>query len=333
MLQISKIETLLYKNKVMRNSKEISVNQIYELNNQIILKKPDVCRLKISGDDENLTSELNNLGYPYEIQNVIIRNRLKIPNLENIETKTFSYKEVIDENNLDFQKVLSDVVDNKTWVEYESDLTLNLFPKEKRKEIAKKYYSKFNSSSDPKSYTALFYKEKEPIGFFMGTFVDNVFLGSFFGVIDKYRSQNYARHMYYFMFEVCKKKNIEYFETEVNISNFQSLKSSYSKGFKPASIKFNINIFTFYEFENKKAVELNNKEISNLNSILVYLNENYNSLEITNIKKKVNTTTITTNKTIKIEAFKNELNSMFVFHFLKDDTICLSYYINLSKKG
>ncbi len=332
-MYLSELESHYFGLNFGRYDSNIDVLDVKELESSILQSKIDVCRIKVLGSDDKVFNEINELNYPFEIYNVNYYNILDFKNHNNkLNLDGFEVREVIDaDDDEDFKVVLRDVISNKTWVEYDSFLTRHLMPEEKRSSLAYEYYKKISRKNDDSRYTGMLYKEKKPIGLFMGYFKENAFFGNLFGIVKEYRQMGYAKYFYSFMYEICKRRNVHLFENEVNIFNFPSQKSAASQNFTPKELYFNFTIYPFCNDESDqfKTIHLKSYDV---NTLLEYMKENLVNYFIKSINSKNYSGSTQNIDCALIRTFVKSDEGVFVVaHFKTGNKITQSVYLEFRK--
>lgn len=328
---ISELESKMVGHNIGRYKSNIENLDITELEENIKQIKPDICRLKINGRDDKLFDKLDKLNYPYEVYNINYYNVFDLSSVKEKEPPSeLSYRQVKEGiEDKDFYIVLSNVLSARSWMEYNSFLTSNIFNENLKNEAALKFYQNFADGSNPMNFTGLVYFNETPIGLFMGYFIEDSFFGNLFGLVESFRNKGLSQYFYYFMYRECKKRNIKFFKNEVNLFNFNSQKSALSQGFLPREIYYNLSIFPFCNINQSKfkIIGLASFKLNALNS---FIKSEFSEFEINNFKQKIYTKSNSFNKCILQNVISLSERKFIVIHFLDNfNYIVRSYYIYL----
>lgn len=328
---ISELESKVVGHNIGRYKANIENLDIIELEENIKQLKPDICRLKINGRDDKLFDKLDNLNYPFELYNINYYNVFDISNIKPQKIPTeLSYRQVIEGNkDKDFYEVLSDIISARSWMEYNTFITSNIFNEKLKKDAAIKHYESFANKTNPLSYTGLVYFKQTPIGLFMGSFVEDSFFGNLFGLVERFRNKGLSQYFYYFMYGECKKRNISFFKNEVNLFNYKSQQSALTQGFLPKEIYYNLSIFPFCNINQSKfkIIELASFKLDALN---LFIKSEFSEFEISTFKQKIYTKSNSFNKCILQSVISLSERKFIVIHFLDNfNHIVRSYYIYL----
>lgn len=321
----SKLESKKLNLKMFRCSDTIHNIPFDFLEKKIKENKIDVLRLKISAQNLSIFNDLVELGYFYEIYNINNTNILDINKYKVFNNNTdFSYRLVLDpENDKSFQNILYEVVKNKGWIEYDSNILAKKYTNETKNEIAMKYYGNYHSSNQ---FKAVLKKGDDEIGVFMGNFENNSFYGTLFGLKEKERNKGYAKYFYNLMIEICKDKGVVFFKTDVNIFNWGSQMSASSAGFLNKKTYFNINLYPLANDTNSENLLLKDIEISNIST---YLKSLYPDFYIDCIQSKIYDHLYKFDQ-IKIKELDiSSKQKIVVFHFYNTNILNKSTYIKL----
>jgi hypothetical protein len=331
-MKYSKLESEILNYKVGRIALKESETALMDLQEEIYNNRFDICRIKLYANNRTLFQYLGELNCPIHIYNINYWNVLKIPEPTPFDKKDFSIRQVQDNaSDLEFQNLLKQVLQSKTWMEYEGHLSSGVFSSAIKQELAFDYYKNFNIHSNPAAYTGILYKGNSAIGLFMGEFENRTFAGSLFGILQEYRSLGYAKYFYEFMFEQCRLRNIEFFETEVNLFNFGSQQSALSKKFVTKSIHFNLTIFPFLSLTRNQVKGLFLNEFS-LTSILGHFEREYKWSKNWSIKtKEYKNTTRAINEAKYQVVLENQKYIFIVVHLLEDEHLSKIIYIEITK--
>ncbi|MFT5827784.1 MAG: hypothetical protein ACI9AB_000732 [Urechidicola sp.] len=330
-MKISKAESEVFGLKIGRYIGNITNLDVSQLETDVMKLGVDMCRIKVLGSDIELFDKLNSTNYHYELYNLNYYNKFSFDSVTEADVKPeLHVREVVDpEADQDFIAVLSNLLESRSWVEYDTFLSKNLLTEEKKKRASFEFYSSFSKSNDGSSYTGLMYFEEEPIGLFMGLFKGDVFFGNLFGLIDGYRGKGLSKYFYGFMFDICKMRGIKHFENEVNIFNFTSQKSAISQNFLPQEIYYNL---TIYPFCNLKSGKFKRLTILDLSALFDYLTNTYEDYMIVNIKRKRYLDRNGYDSSMILEPIHTESRIFLVVHFMVGATIGETTYIDLKRE-
>ena len=317
--------------KIGRYSGNLTSLDVSQLESDIIQLGADICRIKVLGSDIKLFEKLNSSNYHYDIYNLNYYNKLNFNSLTDaLPLPELNVREVVNPaTDKDFVFVLRNLLESRSWVEYDTFLSKSIFTEAKKKLASFDFYSSFSKANDGNSYTGLMYANETPIGLFMGLYKGDVFFGNLFGLIEEYRGKGFAKYFYGFMYDICKARGIKYFENEVNIFNFTSQKSAISQNFLPKDIYYNI---TLYPFCNTKSSNFKKLELLNFSSLLVYLSNTYEEHMIVNIKRKRYLNGKEYTGSLLLEAIRTEARIFLVVHFMIGENIGETVYIDLKRE-
>jgi GNAT superfamily N-acetyltransferase len=329
-VRISKSESKFFELAVGRYSGNLPSLDMHQLEKDIIQVGVDVCRIKVLGSDIKLFEKLRASNYHYDIYNLNYSNKLNFTDLKTIEPlPELHVREVTNPDaDDDFISVLGNILESRSWVEYDTFLSQNFLTEAKKQEASYEFYSSFSKANDGNSYTGLMYYNDIPVGLFMGLFKGEVFFGNLFGLVEKYRGKGFAKYFYGFMCDICKARGIKYFENEVNIFNFSSQKSAISQNFLPKDIYYNL---TLYPFCNIASHSFKNLKVFTFAALINYLAQTYKNYEIMTIKRKQYLPKKEHEGALISEAIHTDLRIFLVVHFMTGKNIAETVYIDLEK--
>jgi hypothetical protein len=333
LLNFSENESKITGFRIFRNKGYLDFLNQENIVEDVKTKKVDVLRIKVRGDNELLFKNLNEIGYIYDVFTINYFNRGEIFNINNeLKNDIFSVRKVLDvKADIGFLSILEDVLNSKSWFEYDSKYMNYLLPDNKKKLLALDYYSSFCSSNNSKGLTRLLLKNEVPVGIFMGYIHEQTYHGMLFGIHSKYRNLGYSKYCYHFMSEECNQLGVKYFQNDVNIFNNISQKSAEKQTITPSSIYYNITIYPFLNIETILiGIVLQHKC---LEEILLFIKVNYSNWNIKKLIFKEYEKQISS-KEVKLSMASpiDDLNlKLLVFH-LKDNLnhLISSYYIEIN---
>jgi predicted transcriptional regulator with HTH domain len=328
MLYLSESESEIFGVNVARNSNYMEGIELENANTEMMNLHADVVRIKVNGAYEPIFKKLNQLNLPYELYTINYFNKSKIGEAVNFDKLDFSILNVENpRNHQGFMDLLNDVLESKSWFEYESELSNHILPFEKRKQLATRYYSSFSESTQKNAYSAILLKAQEPIGIFIGYFVNETYNGVLYGISSKYRTMGYAKYPYLFMMEECRKRGIKYFQNDVSIFNMVSQKATISQNLLPENIFFNITIYPYFNYLAKSSKKIKLR-LYNLQGLLEYINLNFPDLSISSIKcRNYDVLNDAIPEVYILTPAQTNSYCFFVAHFIVSAKIVESYYI------
>tara|TARA_Y100000385_G_scaffold66934_1_gene66709 strand:- start:23201 stop:24199 length:999 start_codon:yes stop_codon:yes gene_type:complete len=329
-MKVSREESAMFGVKICRYEGNLVSLDCDQLERDILKFNPDLCRIKVLGNDIELFEKLNSLNYYYDLYNLSYYNSLELNKLGDVERNpNLHIREVVNPiDDEDFNFVLSNLLASRSWVEYDSFLSKNILSEDKKRSASFDFYSSFSKQNDGNSYTGLMYKNDKAIGMFMGLFKGEVFFGNLFGLIDEYRGQGLSKYFYGFMYEICHERGINYFENEVNIFNFSSQQSALSQNFMPTKIYYNITIYPFSNFNSGEYVKIPVKDFQGL---FTYLSQEYKNYAVSIVKRKVYFVGLSYVGGLILERKIRSAHIFLVVHFIKNGQIGESVYIEMKE--
>lgn len=233
-IQFSPIESAILGLKIGRcQSPFFDSSDIYK---QILEGQYDLCRLKVPGEDEMVSSRLNKIGLPFFFSGSIQKYKTRI---KEKPTGNYKYPDLVFEmydgsqDNLLWEMLID------TWGTYpigyyRTPYLEHLVTKEKEIECVFEFYKKFNLHKDYPDNRIMFMKHgSEYVGFFGLNIIDNNLETHIGGILKKYRKSGYFLDQLRYIKEFCIHHNLEHFIFGARNENGEAQRVHQFAGFQP----------------------------------------------------------------------------------------------------
>lgn len=233
-IQFSPIESSILGLKIGRcESPFFDPTDIYK---QVVDGQYDLCRLKVPGEDEMVSSRLNKMGLPFFFSGSIQKYKTPIR-----ESPTGHYKypdlvfELYDGSQDDLLKeMLIDTWGTYPIGYYRTPYLETLVTKEKEIECVFQFYKKFNLNSAYPNNRIMFMKHgSEYVGFFGLNIVDNNLETHIGGILKRYRKSGYFLDQLRYIKEFCIRHGLEHFIFGARNENGEAQRVHQFAGFQP----------------------------------------------------------------------------------------------------
>lgn len=290
-LSLSETESRIFGLKVGRSERLDSFDENLLLKD-IIEREFDICRIKTDAANKNIFKQLDYIGIPYHLYNVLSQSG-KITGPEDLinpgESKLSG--EVYDGSQKEtLYQLVGSAVSEDTGVNFFNFYFENCLPLQKRVEAAQQYAHAFIHSQNPGKTGWIFKYREEYVGFCLllieKTFGDLVF----FGVGDKFRGLGFSREIQKYALDFCYRNKIAYMGGDIAIQNVGSLKSVLNVGGSQRKSYFNFILTPFFSHSAIPAKEFSfrpvKKPLEEMVSIILEEVEDFKKRKITSIKIK-----------------------------------------------
>lgn len=282
-------ETKVLGLKVARCNVERLDNEM-QLLSEIIDQKSDVCRLRVSAEDEGLIQKLDSMGIPFYFSGSIRRYKTRIEKKPEGEPiyPNMSY-EMYDGS----QDTLLLKMIHGTWGDYplgyyRTPYLSELITKESEVQGLYSFYKTNNLNSNHADNSIMFMKhDGNYVGFFALNKIENTLESHIGGILEPYRKGGYFLDMLRYIKNFCINNKLDYFAFGARNENSYVQKIFQNQGFTPIGTE---NVFHILSMLSLSQTECEVRERTSLDIGVVmeeamrYLSQFYSNYQITKIQ-------------------------------------------------
>ena len=253
MIAFSEQESKLLNLNVFRAMEYVEESELEKIKYHILNSDVDICKLKINLNSLHL---LENLRFPYSTYTYVQKNTFSLK--DNISSPydiritcspfTFEQKNILLE-------LANEVTKYPTGVNYLNAFLSELYSPEMMKNLTRTYIQSIIESNPSKHKIWLFWKDSQPIGYFMGKISEKKFIGTLFGIAPDFRNNKYANDAYWLMFSVLKQEGFDLFENDIQIQNIPGIKAAMNAGMRKSGLYMHIIAYPMLKYSRIKNLE------------------------------------------------------------------------------
>lgn len=217
---------------------------LMDLRKEVLDGGYDFVRLKIPSADEELFEKLDQLGMPYCIHSILVRNSVAITAEHQLpSTGQRLLFDLYDGNNEDeVKELVKKSYGNRTSVFYHNPYYRHWVSYEDEIEAAAIYAVTFVHAKNPKTPHWLVKKDNQAIGFVLGIVDNNTLEGIMYSVLPEYRGHNYAADIMAYLKSWCWLNHVGCFSNHVPLQNLPSLRNIVAQAILPVDSFINITL-------------------------------------------------------------------------------------------
>ncbi|HWB63826.1 MAG TPA: GNAT family N-acetyltransferase, partial [Chitinophagales bacterium] len=219
----------------------------------------DILRLKINAGLANVFLYLENLGTPFNINSILLRNSYffnEAQSVPEVLQSAFSFETLHSGNVQALDKVFNPSIEAVTGMVYPSWLQDALIEKPTMQRAALEYARSFAYGGDGKMGWLIKYNN-EYIGYNLGRKTGTDFEGILIGVLPQYRNKGAASYVYeYFINHVFREMNIGHFFNDIQVQNYPSMRSTFKENIVPSATWINVTLFPLLSYRTEQVEKI-----------------------------------------------------------------------------
>ncbi len=226
---------------------------------ELLDKRVDICRLRVSYDDPESFAKLTSIGIPFMLTSVLYQNSAPITDNTSAQINKDITYERVQGNEMDlFGDVVEQAMGNETGKKYRSPLFDALVTPEKEMDALVAYAKSFNTELDNSKMAWLIRYKGEVAGFDVVERVDEGIRGILIGVLPEYRSIGVGFETYnrIIIGSLIPEAIGGHFINDVQVQNIPSLKGAFRSGMLPQKGYMNYTLISLFGKSSKE--EINN---------------------------------------------------------------------------
>jgi predicted acetyltransferase len=225
------------------------------LRKEVLDGRYDFVRLKMPSADEELFEKLEQLGMPYCILSILVRNSITITAQHELPAigQRLQFNLFDGSNEAEVKELVKKSYGNRTSVFYHNPYYRNWVSYEDEMEAAAMYAVTFVYAKNPRTPHWLVKKDNQIIGFVLGIVDNNTLEGIMYSVLPEYRGHNYAADIMAYLKSWCWLNNIGCFANHVPLQNLPSLRNIVAQAILPVDSFINITLSCMLSATNQPA--------------------------------------------------------------------------------
>lgn len=229
--------------RIGRGGRIVSFNPNY-LKQEILVGQYDICRLKVRANDEELFNRFRQVGFPFFLYSVIVRNSVQISAADLVSIDSNLEFELYNGTRADaLGAMIRNSILQRSATNYKRGLFENLIPVSVELDAAVHYYTtEFSGVASSNKIGWLVKDAAQYIGFVLCEITANKKLeGIFYGIDPTHRgSKKHARTIMQFLKKHSAENGLTHFENDVVVPNFPSWRSIVGENVLPVEAYINV---------------------------------------------------------------------------------------------
>jgi hypothetical protein len=217
--------------------------QVNDLAQEILQGGYDFIRLKMPSSDEEVFQKLEQLGMPYRLHSILVRNTIEIKPEHVLKAPQQIQFELYDGTYPDeLMQLVRASYGERTSVNYHNPYFRCWVSYEAEMAAAAAYATEFVFADNAKMPNWVIKKEGHNIGFVLGVISEGNLEGMMYSILPAFRGYNYAAAVMAFLKSWCWQNGVKTFSNNVPLQNLPSLKNIVSQAILPVDSLLNVTV-------------------------------------------------------------------------------------------